>query len=109
MKNGEFILIFTTCPDIAVADKLADLLLKNRLAACVNMIPGIISKYWWKNNIEKDSEVMLLIKTHANKFNQIKMEISQNHPYDVPEILSIPVKNGSSDYLEWINNSLRVQ
>jgi len=99
------LLVFCTCPDQATAGVIATALLEERLAACVNRLPGIRSLYRWEGHIEKDDEVLLLLKTPAARFAAIEAEIGRLHPYDVPEIVAVPIAAGSSAYLDWIGNS----
>jgi len=102
----KYITVFITCPDKDVATKLARGLVENKLAACVNIIGGLISIYYWQGNIEEDSEVLLIIKTRADKFEQLKEYVKANHPYTVPEIIAMPILLGSEDYLNWIDETL---
>lgn len=97
-------MIFTTCPDKKTANKIADALLKKKLVACANILPGVTSKYWWKGKIERSREVMMIMKTRRSLFGKAKKEIQSLHLYDVPEILCVRIAEGSKDYLKWIKN-----
>src|SRR3989338_3288026 len=99
--------ILTTAPNLRQARALAKLLVARRLAACVSMKPGWLSFYRWKGKIETAKEVLLLIKTTERQFNKIETVIRQNHSYEIPEIIAIPVRKGSKEYLSWLNQCVR--
>ena len=94
-------LLMSTCPP-ADADRIADSLLGKRLAACVSILPGVRSKYWWQGDLVADDEAMLLIKTREDLVDQVLSELKAIHPYQVPELLSLPVEKGNPDYLSWV-------
>lgn len=100
------LVVLVTCPDRAVAKRLAEALVRRRLAACVNIVPGIQSVFRWKGKVERASEVLLLIKTPAKAFQRLRQAIATLHPYDVPEIIALPVKAGHPAYLAWIAESV---
>ncbi len=87
------------------AETIATYLVKEGLAACVNIIPKLTSIYKWQNKIEKEEEFLMLIKTKKELFNQIKEKIIILHPYEIPEIISIDITEASFDYLKWINKN----
>ena len=100
-------LVLTTCPDEIVADKIAQQLVTEKLAACVNIIPNITSVYYWQDELQCDSEVQLLIKTDENTFAALNERINQLHPYDVVEVIALNIQQGDKHYLNWITNSLK--
>ncbi|MGD9899403.1 MAG: divalent-cation tolerance protein CutA [Calditrichaceae bacterium] len=107
MKDNA-IIVFCTVPSPEIADIIASKIVVNKLAACCNILPGIKSIYRWKGKIESSNELLLLIKSTENNFKRLESEISILHPYEVPEIISVPVQNGLSDYVEWIKqNTIR--
>ncbi len=100
--GGEVVLVLTNLPDLAAARKLAKLLVEQRLAACVNVLAQCSSVYRWRGRIETASEVPVLIKTVASRYPRIEAAIRANHPYELPEIVSVPVVAGLGEYLCWI-------
>lgn len=101
-KNVPAVLVLVTISSKKQALLLANKILENRLAACVNILPQIDSLYWWKNRIEKTSEFLLIIKTTRKVFLRLKSFISDHHPYSVPEIIALPIQDGFNPYLNWI-------
>ena len=101
------ILVLVTCSSVKEADKISGILLDKKLIACANILPGVISKFRWKGDIEKAVEVLIMAKTRASKFASIDNEVRRAHSYEVPEVIAIPIKSGSKCYLEWIQNSVR--
>jgi periplasmic divalent cation tolerance protein len=97
----QLIVVLCTVPDGATAERLAKGLVEERLAACVNAIPGVKSFYRWQGKIETDNEIQLLIKTRGERFDELAAWINANHPYEVPEIVAIPAERVSEAYLAW--------
>jgi periplasmic divalent cation tolerance protein len=95
-------LIFSTCPNARVAKKLATTLVKERLAACVNIVPGMRSIYRWQGNVETAGEVLMIIKARAADYPRIEKRLRALHPYELPEILAVGIQNGLDAYLRWI-------
>lgn len=102
----EYCLVLCTCPDAATARQLAEALVKERRAACVNIVPGLTSVYEWEGRIEAAEEQLLLIKTEADAFDALEAFLKANHPYELPEIIAVPIQHGSVDYLQWITACL---
>lgn len=96
------IVILCTCPNESSAALLASQLVEHRLAACVNVLPAIHSVYRWQDQIERAEESQLIIKTVPQQFQPIQTFLREHHPYEVPEILAIPVLAGDQDYLRWL-------
>ena len=105
--SADFLVVLCTCPTREVASAIATAVLEERLAACVNQLPGIKSLYRWEGRIEDDEELLLLIKTTSQLFPALEEMIRDLHPYDIPEIIGLPLTVGSKDYLAWIRNSVR--
>ena len=100
-------LVLTTCPNETVAENIAQQLVTEKLAACVNIIPNITSIYSWQGEIHCDNEVQLLIKTDEKTFATLNERINQLHPYDVVEVIALNIQQGDQHYLNWITNSLK--
>lgn len=101
----EYIVIFCTTNNKENAELIGHSLVQEKLAACTNIIPKITSIYSWNNQIVKDEELLLVIKTKKELFDDVKNKILSLHSYDVPEIISIDIKEGSRPYLDWINEN----
>lgn len=96
-------IILCTCPDQSSAEAIAGLLVTKKLAACVNIVAGVSSIYEWQGNIEKSQEQLLLIKSLSDKYSAIEQRIKSIHPYELPEIIAVPIERGLPEYLQWIN------
>jgi periplasmic divalent cation tolerance protein len=101
------IVIFVTVGNSKDAALLAKSLVEKRLAACVNLLPGIASWYWWEGKVTEDQEVLLTMKTSRDQFPALEKEILRVHSYAVPEVIALPIVEGSKNYLNWIEESLR--
>jgi len=99
-------LILCTCPDADCAENLANALIAEKLAACVNIVPGVRSVYQWQGQIETAQEHLLLIKSRQDRYPAIEAAVKKLHPYEVPEIIALDIERGSQDYLQWINSCL---
>ena len=98
-----------TCPDQEIASSLAKGLVEARLAACVNILPGVRSVYRWGNGIQDDEEVLLVIKTTNMAYHGMEAWLVSKHPYDVPEVIALSVAAGSSPYLNWLSENTEQQ
>ena len=97
-------IILCTCPDKDTAEKIAHLLVNDKLAACVNILPGITSVYRWHEQLESAQEQLLLIKAYKSSYQAIETTIKMHHPYELPEIIAVPIENGLPEYLHWIDS-----
>ncbi len=102
----DILIALCTCPNPEVGQKIANALVTERLAACVNRIAGVQSTYMWKNELQNDQEVLLVIKTTTEKLATVEARVKALHPYEVPEFVAIPVCGGSQGYLEWVRQSV---
>lgn len=106
MKD-EVIIAFSTCPDENVARHIAEALVSEKLATCVNRIAAIRSTYVWNDRLQDDGEVLLLIKTTAARAAALEQRLKELHPYELPEFVVVPVIGGNEPYLEWIRRSVQ--
>lgn len=98
----DLLLCLTTCPDADSADRIAGALVEERLAACVNVIPGLRSVYRWQGAIERADEVLLLIKTTQARYPGLQARLPQLHPYELPELVAVELADGLPAYLQWV-------
>ncbi|MFN2349800.1 MAG: divalent-cation tolerance protein CutA [Thioalkalivibrio sp.] len=99
------LLVFTTLPDQESAANIASALVERRLAACVNILPAGTSIYEWQGEIHQDTEHVLIIKSSEACFSQLQGTLRELHPYDLPEIVAVPISHGLPDYINWIKES----
>jgi len=107
MEESAYIVLFTTASNSEEAHKIAKVLLSQRKAACVNIVPGISSLFWWQDKLDSAQESLLIIKTKASLLNQIVTLVKEIHSYEVPEIIALPIIGGNQDYLEWIDKEVK--
>ena len=108
MSSGaKCVVVFVTCPSAAVATRLGTALVRRRLAACVNVVPGVHSIFWWKGRVERCREVLLLMKTTSRRFPGLRRAVIALHPYEVPEVLAMSIKAGHAAYLTWVREAVR--
>lgn len=100
------LIALVTCPQ-NLAESIAESLVKEKLVACVNIIKEVTSVYSWEGTVEKDPESLLLIKTNKENWTEFQEKIEELHPYEVPEIIAVPIELGSQAYLSWLNNSVK--
>ncbi len=104
---GIMFIVLTAVPDLALADTLADGLVRERLAACVQILPKMTSVYFWEGEVQKDEEHLLLIKTSREKYDEVEAFIIANHSYDVPEIVAVETVRVSEKYRAWLEGYVR--
>jgi len=97
-----FAVVLVTAPDVALARRLAKATVKAKLAACANIVPAIESHYWWAGKLECSDEVLLIFKTRQELLPHLEQTVREIHPYDTPEVVTLPVTAGSRKYLAWI-------
>ena len=96
------VLLYTTWPSIVEAEKTGHKIVARRLAACVNILPGMVSRYWWKGAIERAEEVVMIVKTRASVAEAASAAVKELHSYETPAIMVLPVENVDPDYHAWI-------
>lgn len=104
MNQNLFQIVLTTCPDAACAERIARTLVEEGLVACVNILPPMRSIYRWKGKIEHATEQLLVIKSAAARFPAIRDRLRSLHPYELPEIIAVPIVDGLPEYLAWLNH-----
>lgn len=97
--------VLVTAPDMDTAERLAARLVEERLAACANIVPGIVSIYRWDEQVQRDDEVLIVLKTEQGRVEEVRERVVTLHPYDVPEVVVLPVSEGHAPYLEWLTRS----
>ncbi|KAL5285048.1 CUTA family protein [Megaselia abdita] len=104
-KNSSSI-AYVTIPDDASAKVLAHKIVTNKLAACVNILPGITSIYTWEGKVNEDSEVLMMIKTRTSRVEDLVKFVKESHPYSVAEVITVPIEAGNPPYLDWIQKTV---
>ncbi len=103
MQESRACLVHTTCADVESARRLADALVEQRLAACVSVGAAVESRFPWEGRIDQETEVPVTIKTLEDRLDDLEAAFATLHPYEVPEILAVPVSRGNKPYLDWMN------
>ncbi len=103
-----YMLFFSTVPNLELGKKIANALVEQKIAACVNIVPNVISIYEWKEKIEEDNELILIIKSKSEHAKELIEKIKEIHSYEVPECIGIEIKEGSKHYLDWIEKITRI-
>ncbi len=106
-SSREALVVLCTCPDEDTAERIARELVEARLAACVNRLSGVRSTYRWKDALRDEPEVLLAIKTVRSRYQELEMRLKALHPYEVPEIIALPVLAGAAPYLAWLADETR--
>jgi periplasmic divalent cation tolerance protein len=100
--ENRFVIVFITVDSQEEAQKITDILLTERKAACVNILPGVESHYWWQGKKETAQEILLIVKTQEKLLDELVTLVKMHHPYSIPEIVAIPIIGGNIDYLKWL-------
>jgi periplasmic divalent cation tolerance protein len=106
-EEYKFVIVFVTTSGEEEGRRIAELLVKERVAACVNIIPKVHSIYWWENKIEEASEFLLIAKSKRKKLDDLIKLVKSVHSYSVPEIIATPILSGNEEYLRWIDDSVK--
>jgi periplasmic divalent cation tolerance protein len=106
MEQRSYIVVFITVKDAEEAQKIAKALLKRRQAACVNIVPGVNSHFWWKDKLDAVEECLIIVKSKESLLPEIIKSVRKIHSYSIPEIIALPIIDGSREYLEWIDSEV---
>jgi periplasmic divalent cation tolerance protein len=106
-QPGDFVVVFVTAPSPEIAANLAKTLVTEKLAACVNIVPGLRSIYAWEGKVCDEQEVLCVLKTRRALFTAVRERVTALHPYQVPEIIALPLVEGSAPYLAWLHDETR--
>src|SRR5947209_19871709 len=96
------VFVYTTYPSVVEAERAGRAIVERRLAACVNILPGMISHYWWQGALERGEEVVMIIKTRASLAEDVRKAVKEMHSYTTPAILVLPIEGGEPGYLDWL-------
>jgi periplasmic divalent cation tolerance protein len=96
------VFVYTTYPSLVEAERAGRRIVERRLAACVNILPGMISHYWWEGKVERGEEVVMIFKTRATLAEAVRVAVKETHPYTTPAIVVLPVEGGDPEYLGWV-------
>jgi periplasmic divalent cation tolerance protein len=107
MEELTYVVLLITASNIEEANKIAEVLLNQRKAACVNIVPGVSSLFWWQDKLDSAKESLLIVKTKASLLPEVISLVKGVHSYDVPEIIALPIVSGNQDYLEWIDKEVK--
>lgn len=100
-----YLVVYITIPNSETGEKIANTIVEKRLAACASIVPGLSSIYHWQGEICNETELLLIAKTRDSLFERLEQEVKSIHPYQVPEIIALPIIKGSREYLDWIDES----
>jgi periplasmic divalent cation tolerance protein len=103
----DYSVVFMTASSHSEAENIAENLVSDKLAACVNILPGVKSFYWWEDKLCKDDELLLIAKIKTSLFKELEKAVKELHSYDVPEIILLPIEDGANTYLDWIKQVTR--
>lgn len=103
----EYIQVITTTEKKKDAEKIAQALLEKRLAGCIQILGPIVSTYWWKGHVKTTDEWLCFVKSKKDLYEDLEKHLKEIHPYKTPEMIALPIVEGSKDYLEWLNNELK--
>ena len=106
MEEPAYIVVLITVPDSQEAQQLSELLLEQKKAACVNIISGVNSRFWWQGQLDSAEESLLIVKTKASLLTELISLVKETHSYEVPEIIALHIIGGNEDYLTWIEGSV---
>src|SRR3954470_11081540 len=102
MDTERAVIVYTTYPSVVEAEEAGRMLVERRLCACVNILPGMVSYYWWNGALERGEEAVMLIKTRVSLSAEVAVAVKENHTYATPAIMVLPIENVEANYFEWL-------
>jgi len=109
VREEDYLVVFITTATAEEAGRIADILVSERKAACVSIISGLHSRFWWQGKIDSADEALLIVKTKAGLLDELIGLVKQNHSYEVPEVIALPIVGGNQDYLKWLGEEVRME
>lgn len=106
MSKNDFCIVYVTVDRKNTALEIAKKLIEEKLAACCTIISNVESVYFWEGKVQQDRELLMMIKSHLNKFDELERIVADIHPYEVPEIIAVPIAEGSKKYIDWLENTI---
>ena len=106
--SGNYIVVLVTVDSEEQAKRICDVLLQRKLIACANIVKDVQSFFWWKGKVDQSSELMVIMKSRSELLEEIIRLVKENHSYDVPEVVALPIVGGNPDYLRWIDESVEI-
>ena len=106
MSKNDFCIVYVTINRKNTALEIAEKLIEERLAACCTIISNVESVYFWEGKVQHDGELLMMIKSHLSKFSELERIVSDIHPYEVPEIIAVPIAQGSKKYIDWFEKTI---
>lgn len=107
IKGINLVVMYITAPSKEVGRKLSEILVKEKLIACCNMVENVESIYEWKGKVEQDTEVLMIVKSRQDYIDKIVEVVTKNHPYEVPEVIAMPIIGGNKQYMEWVESTTK--
>ena len=105
--STDFIIVLVTTKDKVEAEKISQTLLSEKLIACANIISPVASCFWWQGKVDRTDECLIIMKTRKSLFGEVQLRVKELHSYDAPEVLALPIVDGSEAYLSWMGSVLR--
>jgi periplasmic divalent cation tolerance protein len=107
--ESSVVAVLTTAPTAEVAERIGTALVEEKLAACANLVPGVSSVFRWEGKVSREAEVLVLLKTTAARLNELRRRLVELHPYEVPEMIALDVREGHPPYLEWVRREVKAE
>jgi len=109
VMGKNYLVVFITTANAVEAQRIANILLSERKAACINIVPQVHSRFWWQGKIDSADETLLIVKTKASLLDDLISLVKENHSYEVSEIIALPIVGGNQDYLRWIDDETETE